>query len=40
VVDTPSVIGDIQSVVLKHASTAQRGLTSAGNAPNVYWRFP
>jgi esterase/lipase superfamily enzyme len=40
VVDTPSVIGDIQSVVLKHATTAQRGLSSAGAAPNVYWKFP
>ena len=40
VVDTPSVIGDIQSVVLNHASTKQRGLTSTGTVPNVYWKFP
>jgi esterase/lipase superfamily enzyme len=40
VVDTPSVIGDIKSIVLNHATTAQRGLSSAGAAPNIYWRFP
>jgi esterase/lipase superfamily enzyme len=40
VVDTPSVIGDIRSVVLNHASTKQRGLTSTGTVPNVYWKFP
>ena len=40
VVDTPSVIGDIKSVVLNRASTKQRGLTSTGTVPNVYWKFP
>ena len=40
VVDTPSVIGDIRSVVLNRASTKQRGLTSTGTVPNVYWKFP
>ena len=40
VVDTPSVIGDIRSIVLNHASTKQRGLTSTGTVPNVYWKLP
>jgi esterase/lipase superfamily enzyme len=40
VVDTPSVIGDIRSIVLNRASTKQRGLTSTGTVPNVYWKFP
>jgi len=40
VVDTPSVIGDIKSIVLNHATAKQRGLTSSGAVPNVYWKFP
>ncbi|HEX2336679.1 MAG TPA: alpha/beta hydrolase [Hyphomicrobiaceae bacterium] len=40
VVDTPSVIGDIKSVVLNRATTKQRGLTSTGTVPNIYWKFP
>ena len=40
VVDTPSVIGDIKSIVLNRATTKQRGLTSTGAVPNVYWKFP
>jgi esterase/lipase superfamily enzyme len=40
VVDTPSVIGDIRSIVLNHASTKQRGLAATGTVPNVYWKFP
>lgn len=40
VVDTPSVIGDIKSIVLNRATTKQRGLTASGAVPNVYWKFP
>jgi len=40
VVDTPSVIGDIKSIVLNRASTKQRGLAATGTVPNVYWKFP
>jgi esterase/lipase superfamily enzyme len=40
VVDTPSVIGDIRSIVLNRATTKQRGLAATGTVPNVYWKFP
>jgi esterase/lipase superfamily enzyme len=39
IVDTPSVLGDIKSIILSKASTSQRGLSVAGTSPNTYWKL-
>jgi esterase/lipase superfamily enzyme len=40
VVDSPSVIKDIRSIIEKRVSAKLRGLTEVGTSPNVYWRLP
>jgi esterase/lipase superfamily enzyme len=40
VVDSPSVIGDIKSLIEKKVAAKLRGLSEIGASPNVYWRLP
>jgi esterase/lipase superfamily enzyme len=40
VVDSPSVIGDIKSLIEKKVAAKLRGLSEVGASPNVYWRLP
>ena len=40
VVDSPSVIGDIKSIIERQGPAKLRGLSQVGASPNTYWRFP
>ena len=40
VVDSPSVMKDIRSIIEKKVSAKLRGLSEVGASPNVYWRLP
>jgi len=40
VVDSPSVIKDIRSIIEKKVPAKLRGLSEVGASPNVYWRLP
>ena len=40
VVDSPSVIKDIRSIIEKRAPAKLRGLSEVGTSPNVHWRLP
>ena len=40
VVDSPSVIKDIRSIIEKKVPAKLRGLSEVGTSPNVYWRLP
>lgn len=39
IVDSPSVLNDISTVIRKNVSAAQRGLSQIGKSPNQYWRL-
>ena len=39
-VDSPSVIKDVRSIIERKGSAKLRGLSEVGAAPNVYWRLP
>ena len=40
VVDSPSVIKDIRSIVERTGPAKLRGLSEVGTSPNVHWRLP
>ena len=40
VVDSPSVIKDIRSIIEKKVPAKLRGLSEIGASPNLYWRLP
>lgn len=40
VVDSPSVIRDIRSIIEKKMPAKLRGLAEMGTSPNIYWRLP
>jgi len=40
VVDSQSVMGDIRSIIAHKGPAKARGLSSAGSAPDFYWRLP
>jgi esterase/lipase superfamily enzyme len=39
IMDSPSVMRDIQTVIKQNISAAQRGLSQMGMSPNQYWRL-
>jgi esterase/lipase superfamily enzyme len=40
VMDSASVLKDIQSIIQEKATAKQRGLSPVGASPNTYWRLP
>jgi esterase/lipase superfamily enzyme len=40
VVDSPSVVKDIQAIIERKVAAKLRGLNEAGTSPNIYWRLP
>ena len=38
--DNPSVLKDIASVIGEKVSAKQRGLSEIGTSPNAYWKLP
>jgi esterase/lipase superfamily enzyme len=39
IMDSPSVLRDIQTLIRQKISASQRGLNEMGNSPNQYWRL-
>ena len=40
VVDSPSVMKDIRSIIERRGPAKMRGLSEVGTSPNVHWRLP
>ena len=39
IMDSPSLLKDIEALIQKGAAASQRGLQPAGKAPNTYWKL-
>ncbi len=40
IMDSPSVLKDIRTIIERNQPPGQRGLSEMGSLPNQYWRFP